>query len=139
MYRKDYYNTFDTFVPVLVRMEDPVVNAQLLKNLDPGKGNELNTLSSIADASDPDKDPLTFKRLAKLGNNKINKRLGTRTLPTGIKALIVTVKETVVKAPVVKAPAAKSTAVKSSSKKAAVTKKTTAKKEVAKKKTTNKK
>jgi len=155
VYRSDFYDTFDTIVPVLVGMKDPVVNAALLRNLDTGKSNELDTLSAIADTSDPGKDPLTFKRLAKLGNNKINKRLNSKALPTSIKTLLKSVKEPVVKAPVVKAPTVKaaavkspavkkptikkSTAVKAPSAKAVGVKKAVAKKGVIKKKPTSKK
>lgn len=88
VYREQYYDTYDTVVPVLVKMKDPVVNSVLMRNLDPAKNNELKTLSDIADTSDPEKDPLTFKRMAKLQNTTLNKKLTTKTLPDNIKAML---------------------------------------------------
>lgn len=143
VFRQDYYSTFDTFAPLLVSMKDPVVNTQLLKNLDPNDSKELDILSSIADTSDPNQDPLTFKRLAKLNSTKINKRLVTKTLPEGIKSLLPQALETGTQTTAKKvtgatAKTAKKTTAKKTTTKKAAAKKTTVKKGVAKKKTLKK-
>ena len=88
IFRDKYYATFDTFLPVLVKMKDPTVNSILVKTLDPSKTNELNILTEIADKADPEKDPLTFKRLALLGNTKLDKKLSNRAMPENIRPFL---------------------------------------------------
>ena len=88
VYREKFYDTYDTILPVLVKMKDPTVNSVLIKNLDPKKKNELGTLTAIADTSDPGNDPVAFKRLAKIGNTTLTKKLQTRQLPDSVKVIL---------------------------------------------------
>ena len=88
VYREQFYSTFDTIVPILVNMKDPVVNSALIRNLDPSKKNELDTLTAIADTSDPREDPVSFKRMARLDNAKLNQKLVTRPLTAKVSAML---------------------------------------------------
>jgi len=88
IYREQFYDTYESILPVLVKMQDPVVNSVLIRNLDPTKNNELKTLEAIADTTNSRKDPLSFKRLAKIGNSRLNKKLATKELPEKIKSLL---------------------------------------------------
>lgn len=87
-FREKFYDCFDTIVPALAGIDDPLIQMVLLENADATKPKERAVLEKMAKEVDPEKNPVTVKRIAGLNIGSVTKELKKRTLPDTLKKYV---------------------------------------------------
>ncbi|MBI5559213.1 MAG: hypothetical protein HY885_16440 [Deltaproteobacteria bacterium] len=80
-FKGKYYDCFDTIVPVLARMNDPLIQLVLAQHADPGMPKERELLVKMAREADAEKNPVLLKRIAALKIASVTTELRKRSLP----------------------------------------------------------
>jgi hypothetical protein len=62
-FRKNYYDLTDMVVPIVLRMEAPMVNYQIIQSLDLSKPNEAKIVADFVQTCDAEKNQLTLTML----------------------------------------------------------------------------
>jgi hypothetical protein len=83
-FREKFYDCFDTIVPRLAEINDPLIQTVLVNNVDASKPKEAALLEKMAGEVDSDKNPVALKRIAGLKIPSVSRALKRRTLPEGI-------------------------------------------------------
>ena len=84
-FKEKYYDCFDTIVPVLARMNDPLIQLVLAQHADASKPKERELLVTMAKEVDVEKNPVLLKRIAALKITTVTNELRKRTLPDKLK------------------------------------------------------
>ncbi|MCJ7604173.1 MAG: hypothetical protein MUO63_22070 [Desulfobulbaceae bacterium] len=84
-FKEKYYDCFDTIVPVLAQMNDPLIQLVLARHADASKPKERDLLVKMAKEVDAEKNPVLLKRIAGLKISSVTNELKKRTLPDNLK------------------------------------------------------
>jgi len=84
-FKEKYYDCFDTIVPVLARMNDPLIQLVLARHADASKPKERELLVTMAREADADKNPVLLKRIAALKITTVTNELKKRALPDNLR------------------------------------------------------
>jgi hypothetical protein len=84
-FKEKYYDCFDTIVPVLARMNDPLIQLVLARHADASKPKERELLVTMAKEVDAEKNPVLLKRISALKITAVTNELKKRALPDKLK------------------------------------------------------
>ncbi|MEW6519549.1 MAG: hypothetical protein AB1461_09065 [Thermodesulfobacteriota bacterium] len=84
-FKTKYYDCFDTIVPVLAQMNDPLIQLVLARHADASKPKERDLLIKMAREADAEKNPVLLKRIAALKITNVTNELKKRTLPDNLR------------------------------------------------------
>ncbi|VFQ46336.1 hypothetical protein [Desulfoluna butyratoxydans] len=87
-FRKDHEACFDAIVPVLVEIDDPLIQSVLVKHADMSQPRERALVRKMADTVDPERHPTLIKQLARFNDPETSRRLQRRNLPAPLASLI---------------------------------------------------
>ena len=87
-FREKFYDCFDTVVPRLAEIDDPVIQLTLAKNVDKRRPKEKALLEKMAEDVDADRNPVLIKKIAGFKIAKVNTVLKSRFLPAELKKYI---------------------------------------------------
>lgn len=87
-FKEKYYDCFDTIVPVLAGMNDPLIQLILARHADAAKPKEKALLVKLAKEVDVEKNPVLLKRIAGLKIGGVDSELKKRTLPENLRKYV---------------------------------------------------
>lgn len=87
-FKEKYYDCFDTIVPVLAGMNDPLIQLILARHADADKPKEKALLVKMAKEVDAEKNPVLLKRIAGLKISGVDNELKKRTLPEKLRKYV---------------------------------------------------